>query len=50
MKVLILGATGLVGQNALALLLSEVIGWRPDAAIRATGTTRSIPHGSMQTK
>jgi uncharacterized protein YbjT (DUF2867 family) len=73
MKVLILGATGLVGRNALAqalahpavtqviaptrkplpkldkllnpvapdleLLLPEVTGWRPDAAICATGTT-----------
>jgi len=73
MKVLILGATGLVGRNALAqtlahpavtlviaptrkplpkqdelvnpvaakleLLLPEVTGWRPDAAIYATGTT-----------
>jgi uncharacterized protein YbjT (DUF2867 family) len=70
MKVLILGATGLVGRNALAqilaqpavtqviaptrepltqadkpggpkleLLLPEVTGWEPDAAICATGTT-----------
>jgi uncharacterized protein YbjT (DUF2867 family) len=73
MKVLILGATGLVGRNALAqalaqpavtqviaptrkplakqdklmnpvapkleLLLPEVTGWRPDAAICAIGTT-----------
>ncbi len=73
MKVLILGATGLVGRNALAqglaqpaiteviaptrkplpkqdklmnpvapkleLLLREVAGWAPDAAICATGTT-----------
>jgi uncharacterized protein YbjT (DUF2867 family) len=73
MKILILGATGLVGRNALAqalarstvtqviaptrkplpkqdklmnpvapkleLLLPEVTGWRPDAAIFATGTT-----------
>jgi uncharacterized protein YbjT (DUF2867 family) len=73
MKVLILGATGLVGRNALAqtlahpavtqviaptrkplpkldkllnpvapdleLLLPELPGWRPDAAICATGTT-----------
>jgi uncharacterized protein YbjT (DUF2867 family) len=73
MKVLILGATGLVGRNALAqalaqpavtqviaptrkpltkqdklmnpvapkleLLLPEVTGWGPDAAICATGTT-----------
>jgi uncharacterized protein YbjT (DUF2867 family) len=73
MRVLILGATGLVGRNALAhalaqpaithviaptqkpltkhdkltnpvatnleLLLADVAGWRPDAAICATGTT-----------
>jgi uncharacterized protein YbjT (DUF2867 family) len=73
MKVLMLGATGLVGRNALAqalarpavtqviapsrrplpkqdrlmnpvapkleLLLPEVAGWGPDAAISATGTT-----------